>query len=68
MGWGPAVPAGRYLGSHLRRRLPASGEPGLIDEPKKRLRAFLDGSSIVGRLPGFFLFKGSEWSDAARLL
>ena len=59
LGWGPAVPAGRVPGSHLRRRLPASGEPGLIDEPKKRWRVFLHGSSIVGRLPGFFLSKAS---------
>ncbi|MEE3411862.1 MAG: hypothetical protein VZQ47_05200 [Treponema sp.] len=41
-------------GSHLRRRLPASVEPGFMDEPKKRFRAFLYGPSILGRLPGFF--------------
>jgi len=40
--------------SHLRRRLPASGEPGFMDGPKKRFRVFLYGSSIVGRPPGFF--------------
>ena len=42
------------FGSHLRRRLPASGEPDCIDEPKKRWRVFLHGSPILGRLPGFF--------------
>ena len=30
-------------------------EPGWADGPKKRLRAFLHGPSILGRLPGFFL-------------
>ena len=55
LGWGPAVPAGRVLGSHLRRTAPAPSEPDCIDEPKKRWRVFLDGSSILGRLPGFFL-------------
>ena len=42
-------------GSHLRRTAPAPSEPDCIDEPKKRWRVFLHGSSILGRLPGFFL-------------
>ena len=45
------------FGSHLRRTAPAPSEPDCIDEPKKRWRVFLDGSSILGRLPGFFLPK-----------
>ena len=39
-----------------------------MDGPKKRLRAFLHGPSILGRLPGFFLFKGLEWSEAELFL
>ena len=42
------------FGSHLRRTAPAPSEPDCIDEPKKRWRVFLDGPSILGRLPGFF--------------
>jgi len=47
-------------GSHLRRRLPASVEPGFMDGPKKRSRVFLHGPSILGRLPGFFFLDAAE--------
>ena len=68
LGWGPAVPAGRYLVSHLRCLAPGPGEPVFMDGPKKRSRVFLYGPSILGRLPGFFLFKGLEWSEAELFL
>ena len=51
---GCAGHAGSDPGSHLRRTAPVRSEPGFMDGPKKRLRAFLNGPSIVGRLPGFF--------------
>ena len=38
-----------------------------MDGPKKRMRAFLDGPPVVGRLPGFF-FEGLEWSEAELFL
>ena len=51
---GFAFPASSDFVSHLRRSGPVRSEPVLMEGPKKRLRAFLHGPSILGRLPGFF--------------
>ena len=54
---------GRPVQGAFRPRQPPAAsrhsrsEPGWADGPKKRMRAFLHGPSILGRLPGFFLPK-----------